>query len=221
MHLSTFLSLVICFKVSTGDLTTSESEENGNLDVTAKHIPDEIHLKMNTSELEQYFGVSSYEEVPVYDVRPPTQVDEDNRYLSDNLHIHATQKRNAEDPSVWYFNVKAFGMSLHLNLTKNQDLMSPWLTVERHKNGTVSAEKPPENSFFNGHVIGELGSSVAVSNKGGLTGLIQLLDQSLFLQPLPSHLLADNNSKSQLIVRRSIDDEAMENELKGNEKTTI
>lgn len=53
------------------------------------------------------------------------------------------------------------------------------------------------------------------------TGLIQLLDQSLFLQPLPSHLLADNNSKSHLIVRRSIDDEAMENELKGNEKTAI
>lgn len=50
----------------------------------------------------------------------------------------------------------------------NQDLMSPWLTVERHENGTVTAEKPPKNSFLDGHVIGEFGSSVAVSNRGGL-----------------------------------------------------
>ena len=57
---------------------------------------------------------------------------------------------------------------MHLNLTKNQDLMSPWLTVERHENGTVTAEEPPKNSFLDGHVIGELGSSVAVSNRGGL-----------------------------------------------------
>lgn len=50
------------------------------------------------------------------------------------------------------------------------------------------------------------------------TGLIQLLDQSLFLQPLPSHLLSDSNSKSHLVIKRSIDDEAMENEFQGDEK---
>lgn len=69
---------------------------------------------------------------------------------------------------MWYYNVKAFGMSLHLNLTKNQHLMSPWLTVERHEYGTVTNEEPPQNSFFNGHVIGKSGSSVAVSNDRGL-----------------------------------------------------
>lgn len=59
-------------------------------------------------------------------------------------------------------------MSLHLNLTKNEELMSPWLTVERHENGTVTSEDPPQNSFFNGHVNSEPGSSVAVSNEHGL-----------------------------------------------------
>lgn len=213
MYFSILLSFVICLTVSKGDLTTSESVEHGNLDVTAKHMLDEIHLRMKRSELEQYFGVSSHEEVPLYDVTSPFQVDEENRFLSESLHTHARQKRNAEDPRAWYFNVKAFGRSLHLNLTMNQDLMSPWLTVERHENGTVTAEEPPKNSFLDGHVIGEFGSSVAVSNRGGLTGLIQLLDQSLFLQPLPSHLLLDSNSKSHLVIKRSIDDEAMENEF--------
>ena len=59
-------------------------------------------------------------------------------------------------------------MSLHLNLTKNEELMSPWMTVERHENGTVTMEDPPQNAFFIGHVNSEPGSSVAVDNENGL-----------------------------------------------------
>ena len=59
-------------------------------------------------------------------------------------------------------------MSLHLNLTKNEELMSPWLTVERHENGTVTREDPPHNTFLSGHVNSEPGSLVAVSNENGL-----------------------------------------------------
>ena len=69
---------------------------------------------------------------------------------------------------MWYYNVQAFGMSLHLNLTKNEELMSPWLTVERHENGTVTREDPPHNTFFNGHVNSKPLSSVAIGNKNGL-----------------------------------------------------
>ena len=106
--------------------------------------------------------------VPEYEVISPIQVDDDNRFLSHNLNIHARQKRHAEEPRVWYYNVKAFGMSLHLNLTKNEELMSPWMTVERHENGTVTMEDPPQNAFFSGHVNSEPGSSVAVDNENGL-----------------------------------------------------
>ena len=109
--------------------------------------------------------------VPEYEVISPVQVDEDNRFLSHNLNIHARHKRHAEEPRVWYYNVQAFGMSLHLNLTKNDELMSPWLTVERHENGTVTREDPPHNTFFTGHVNSEPGSLVAVSNENGLVSL--------------------------------------------------
>ncbi|XP_020600985.1 A disintegrin and metalloproteinase with thrombospondin motifs 3-like [Orbicella faveolata] len=177
---------------------------------------------MKRHELEQYFGASSPEEVPEYEVISPIQVDKANRFLSHNLNIHARQKRHAEEPHVWYYNVKAFGMSLHLNLTKNEELMSPWLTVERHENGTVTSEDPPHNTFFNGHVNSQPGSSVAVGNKNGLMGMIQLMDQTLFLQPLASHLVCDSNVKvnNHLIYRRSVG-ENTENQYEGlpSEKT--
>ena len=106
--------------------------------------------------------------VPEYDVTLPYQADGDGNFLSHNLGVHARQKRGTEEPRVWYYNVKAFGMSLHLNLTKTEELMAPGMTVERHHNGTVTSEDPPQNSFLNGHVSAASGSSVAVSNEDGL-----------------------------------------------------
>lgn len=120
-----------------------------------------------TQELNHYYD-NFLHLVPEYEVISPFQVDEEGRFLSHNLGIHARQKRNTEGPHIWYYNVQAFGMSLHLNLTKNEVLMSPWLTVERHDNGTVTSEDPPHNSFYNGHVSSKSGSSVALSNDPGL-----------------------------------------------------
>ncbi|XP_078379203.1 A disintegrin and metalloproteinase with thrombospondin motifs 3-like isoform X2 [Oculina patagonica] len=218
MNFSPWLCLFVCLTACevTGNLVTSEAVDNDKWGVAGTVKKDNIHLRMKRSELEQYFGVSSHEEVPEYEVISPIQVDEGKRFLSHNLNIHARQKRNADEPRIWYYNVQAFGMSLHLNLTKNEDLMSPWLTVERHENGTVASEDPPQNSFFKGHVNSEHGSSVAVSNEAGLTGIIQLLDQTLFLQPLASHLVSDSNPNvnSHLVYRRSVGDKSTENQYK-------
>ncbi|XP_078379200.1 A disintegrin and metalloproteinase with thrombospondin motifs 6-like isoform X2 [Oculina patagonica] len=205
MNFPTWLCLFICLTAC--GFVESKAADNDKLGLAAAFKPDNLHLRMKRSELEQYFGVITPEEVPEYEVTYPFQVDEESRFLSHNLNIHARQKRNADEPRIWYYNVQAFGMSLHLNLTKNEKLMSPWLTVERHENGTVTSEDPPQNSFFNGHVNSEPGSSVAVSNDRGLTGIIQLLDQTLFLQPLASHLVSGSNTKvnSHLVYRRSVD----------------
>ena len=106
--------------------------------------------------------------VPKYEITPPFQADEDGSFLSHTLEEHARQKRETGEPRFWFYNVKAFGMSLHLNLTKNEQLMAPGMKVERHFNGTVTSEDPPKNSFLNGHVSSLAGSSVAVSNEEGL-----------------------------------------------------
>lgn len=101
----------------------------------------------------------------------PVQAEENGGFLSDVLHKHGRQKTNTEEPRAWFYNVQAFGMSLHLNLTKNTELMAPGMTVERHNNGTVTREDPPQNSFFHGHVSSAPGSSVAVSNEDGLVSV--------------------------------------------------
>ena len=48
-------------------------------------------------------------------------------------------------------------------------------------------------------------------------GIIQLLDQTLFIQPLARHLVSDKNAKvnSHLVYRRSVDHKTMENQYKG------
>jgi len=192
-----------------GNAVTSEGTDNDKLDEVSQFEP--LHLRMKRSELEEYFGVSSHDEVPEYEVTSPFQADENGKFLSHNLDVHARQKRGTEEPRAWYYNVKAFGMSLHLNLTKNEDLMAPGTTVDRYYNGTVTSEDPPQNSFFNGYVISVPKSSVAVSNENGLTGIIQLMDQTLFLQPLASHLMSDSNPKGNhhLVFRRSLDNKNM------------
>lgn len=106
--------------------------------------------------------------MPEYEVTLPFQADEDGSFLSHTLEEHARQKRETKEPRFWFYNVKAFRMSLHLNLSKNEQLMAPGMKVERHFNGTVTSEGSPKNSFLNGHVSLLPSSSVAVSNEDGL-----------------------------------------------------
>lgn len=89
--------------------------------------------------------------------------------MSYKLHEHARQKRNAQEPDVWYYSMKVFGVSLHLNLTKNNDLLAPGAFTEIiHKNGSRTVSTPPRNTFYDGHVMSDPDSSVAISNAGGL-----------------------------------------------------
>lgn len=106
--------------------------------------------------------------MPEYDVASAFQADENGRFLSRNLGEHSRQRRGNEEPNTCHYNIKAFGTSLHLNLTRNNDFMAPDLEVERHHNGTVTREDAPKNSFLSGHVTSIPGSSVAISNDNGL-----------------------------------------------------
>ncbi|XP_073256310.1 A disintegrin and metalloproteinase with thrombospondin motifs 18-like [Porites lutea] len=202
--------LVFVFAIQ-ADMVTAEAIENRGKEDGAHFTdfnPENLHLRMKRSELEEYFGVSSYEKVPKYEITPPFQADEDGSFLSHTLEEHARQKRETGEPRFWFYNVKAFGMSLHLNLTKNEQLMAPGMKVERHFNGTVTSEDPPKNSFLIGHVSSLAGSSVAVSNEEGLTGIIKLLDQTLFIRPIPSNISPKmvSSGKHHLVFRRSLDD---------------
>ncbi|XP_068734919.1 A disintegrin and metalloproteinase with thrombospondin motifs 6-like isoform X2 [Montipora capricornis] len=194
----TVLAIVAVFQVQS---VTTKAVENENM--------QKLHFRMRRSELEEYFGVSSYDKVPDYDVAAPFQTDENGNFVSHEFLLHAKHKRSTEEPNAWYFNIKAFGMFLHLNLTRNKDFLAPDLRIERHQNGSVNYEDVPQDSFLRGHVNSVPGSSVSISHDHGLMGIIQLMDQTLFLQPLANHLLPGKSSKGKahLVFRRSVDNE--------------
>ena len=111
--------------------------------------------------------------VPEYDVTSPFQADESGNFLSYKLHEHARRKRDADEPYVWYYQIQAFGMSLHLNLTKNTNLFVPGLVVEKvTKNGSTEYSEPPHTAFYDGHVSSDPNSVVAIGNHDGLVSVI-------------------------------------------------
>lgn len=166
---------------------------------------------MTKREIQKYFGVDTHEEVPEYDVTSPFQADESGNFLSYKLHEHARRRRDADEPSVWYYHMEAFGMSLHLNLTKNTNVLAPGMVVQTvNKNGSTEYSKPPHTAFYDGHVTSDPNSKVAIGNHDGLKGMITYMGSSFLMQPLASHLAkqhgSSEGSRPHLIYRRSLDD---------------
>ena len=110
--------------------------------------------------------------VPEYDVTRPFRADESGTFLSYKLDGHARWKRDADKPGVLYYKIEAFGLSLHLNLTTPSTIFRPGLVVETfHKNKSKTYSELPHTAFFNGHVISDPNSVVAISNHNGLVGV--------------------------------------------------
>ncbi|KAL9963798.1 hypothetical protein ACROYT_G027341 [Oculina patagonica] len=170
-----------------------------------------LHHRMTKREIAKYFGANSHTEVPEYEVISPFQADEDGQFIAHELHKRSRTKRSTDQPDSWFYNMDAFGFSLHLNVTKARHILAPGSIVETtHENGSKSYKTSPKNKFYSGHVVSHPGSVVAVSNQGGLTGMINLIKQAFFIHPLPSHLAQDFGSSSgaqpHLIYRRSLSD---------------
>ena len=108
--------------------------------------------------------------VPEYHITEPFQADDNGKFSSYKLHQHVRAKRSAEKAANFlYYNVKAFGISLHLNLSKNTGFLAPNLLVESHgDNGSISYGELPKHTYYHGHVTQDPDSFVAVSNRNGL-----------------------------------------------------
>lgn len=63
-------------------------------------------------------------------------------------------------------------MSLHLNLTKNTNVLVPGMVVQTvNKNGSTEYSKPPHTAFYDGHVTSDPNSKVAIGNHDGLVSI--------------------------------------------------
>ncbi|XP_048589021.1 A disintegrin and metalloproteinase with thrombospondin motifs 18 isoform X4 [Nematostella vectensis] len=140
----------------------------------------DVHHRMTKSELKSVFGVDSHNEVPEYDVTETIPVDEQGQPTQGSRH-----RRHLDSHT--FYNLKAFGRSLHIKLTPDDAVIAPNLVVTRHLGNGVTQGNAERVRLYSGHVTSHPGSRVAVSDEDGLTGMIRFPDESLMIQPLPAH----------------------------------
>ncbi|XP_015248575.1 PREDICTED: A disintegrin and metalloproteinase with thrombospondin motifs 17-like [Cyprinodon variegatus] len=103
--------------------------------------------------------------------------------------------------------LSAFGRSLYLNLTRDLKILSRDFVVEerlRNQSVVVRPFSMKQLCLYSGFIINHTDSLASLSTCGGLTGLIQIGEDSLFIQPLGEHDPSHSFSgiKHQLIRHR-------------------
>ncbi|XP_032232433.1 A disintegrin and metalloproteinase with thrombospondin motifs 16 [Nematostella vectensis] len=186
------------------------------LHIHARSKGTQLHHHMTEAELRKFFSVDSRNKVPAYDIVHPFLSDESGNFLSYNLRPHekSRQRRSTgpEEPDFHYFKVRAMGKNLHLKVAKSDGLLSERARVHTvHKDGSkTSSDVPREAEYYSGHVTSHPDSMVALRSDGGLAGLISTPDDTLFIQPLPSHLarhyVQKGRAQPHVVHQRSVHD---------------
>ncbi|CAH3193208.1 unnamed protein product, partial [Porites evermanni] len=168
---------------------------------------------MTKREIKHFFGVEDHDKVPEYDVASPYLSNNQGDFVSYSLHPSpARSKRDADRYAEnSYYKLDTFGTKLHLRLRRNEHLLAPDLKLVRQNgDGTTTSHRAPPNTFYLGHVVSDPLSTVALSNDGGLTGLVKTSRDTLFLHPLPPHLAkhvtSSKDATPHLVYRRSFED---------------
>lgn len=173
-----------------------------------KHTFHDVHLHMADSDLQKTFGVDSREKVPEYEVIAPYKSDDSGSFVDYVHHDEERTRRATSEPNFWYFKIEAFGRSLHLNVTKVMPKITAGAVVETvDHSGKSTYKEVPRGVHYTGHVTSEPESLVAISGNKGLSGIIQTLQDTLYIRPLSQNLVEKNQLQHGLphiIYRRSI-----------------
>uniref|UniRef100_A0A8C4GLJ2 ADAM metallopeptidase with thrombospondin type 1 motif, 17 n=1 Tax=Dicentrarchus labrax TaxID=13489 RepID=A0A8C4GLJ2_DICLA len=98
------------------------------------------------------------------------------------------------DPDHIILSLPAFGRDLYLSLTRDSKFLSgDFVVEERRRDQSAAASRLSTNRlcFYSGSIVNHTDSLASVNTCGGLTGLIQIGEDSLFIQPV------DENDPSQ------------------------
>lgn len=111
--------------------------------------------------------------VPDYHVTHPIQVDDDGNFLSRDLSNGNHRRRRSVEIGIKepvFFHLSAFGQKFHLNVTLNDELLSPNFVVEVRGNESSRFHFEIEHCHYTGHAVSfkGLGTKVALSNCDGL-----------------------------------------------------
>uniref|UniRef100_A0A7N8WY12 ADAM metallopeptidase with thrombospondin type 1 motif, 17 n=1 Tax=Mastacembelus armatus TaxID=205130 RepID=A0A7N8WY12_9TELE len=118
-------------------------------------------------------------------------------HLSSDPTVHHLRRRGQRsldasgggqpDPDNIILSLPAFGRDLYLNLTRDSAFLSGDFVVEdRHRDqiSAVSHLSMKQLCFYSGSIINHTDSLASLSTCGGLTGLVQIGEDSLFILPV-------------------------------------
>ncbi|CAH3168782.1 unnamed protein product [Pocillopora meandrina] len=168
---SNWLFLVFALLLSIDAILARKSEQN-------------LHHHMTKREIEHYFGVKDHTKIPEYDISSPHHTDVNGRTMSPFL-----IRGDVGHSDILHYDLHAFGSKLRLRLRRNRNLMAPNLVIERHHGkGMVTTQSAPKNKYYLGQVLSDPDSLVALRGDTSLMGMIRTSRETLFIQPLSTHL---------------------------------
>ena len=103
----------------------------------------------------------------------PVQVDEHAAFLTRDLSGGNHRRRRDVASAIKepvFFHLSAFGQNFHLNVTLNDELLSPNFVIEVRGNQSSRFHFDVEHCHYTGHAVSSkgLGTKVALSNCDGL-----------------------------------------------------
>lgn len=106
----------------------------------------------------------------------PIQVDDDGKFLSRDLSNGNHRRRRSVGIGIKepvFFHLSAFGQKFNLNVTLNDELLSPNFVVEIRGNQSSRFHFEIDHCHYTGHVVSSKGpgTKVALSNCDGLVRL--------------------------------------------------
>lgn len=123
--------------------------------------------------------------VPDYHVTHPVQVDEHAAFLTRDLSSGNRRRRRDIASAIKepvFFHLSAFGQNFHLNVTLNDELLSPNFVIEVRGNQSSRFHFDVEHCHYTGHAVSSkgLGTKVALSNCDGLVSKTSFFLNSCF-----------------------------------------
>lgn len=180
-----------------------------NLPRAGANSNEDVHNLLTPQERETIFGEPFPQDVPDYHVTHPVQVDEHAAFLTRDLSSGNRRRRRDIASAIKepvFFHLSAFGQNFHLNVTLNDELLSPNFVIEVRGNQSSRFHFDVEHCHYTGHAVSSkgLGTKVALSNCDGLRGLIRTPEDVFTIHPLPDRLGLDKNkTRAHVIHRRS------------------
>ena len=148
--------------------------------MTCGHEMGKLHMKVKRSfrlwKRHLTCSLSLSSEVPDYDVAHPFLTDNEAAFSSNNLHQRSRQRRDlGQDDPIF---LDALGKRFHLKVSKSDDILAPGAKVKIiEADGKINVREPLRLDYYQGHVLSDPNSIVAISNDG--TGLVGSLSSSV------------------------------------------